>query len=1669
MFFRIKLSLFIFSLMFVAISLKGNWTNLSGGVFYINPGGTISLYGTVRCDGSCNGWDAPDFLRHTTWPGCLDYDGGRYQGESSDDGAILTLVGASVWAKNWIGVKRTSVLYPKHESTYIYPPAYTIISTPGQIPERGPDESPEAGGGPGADESPQSGEPISDRDGTFDLKSRDISSEKPNGVNLTRTYRSREGDIYFEDDQDYKNLLLPFSEGGWTHNYIKSIIITEEDSDIYYRIRDGNAIRDVRYIDEDGNGSIDDFADNYKVHNGLVEINDNQWKYIKSDGTIEFYSRSSINDKAALVDSIEQFDEITFRFGYDEGDTLDYVEDKWGDSVKFYYEIYNSVSLLNKVEISGRDEWIEYKYKEFNSLNGEPLNPSHYFHRLSQIIKHTGEDEIIVLDRYYYNRDLDPDTETGMDCKSDIVTQVFPQGEYDEDNDTSQTAYNNHQTSGYRLNNWYGKYGIEGVYYQEVVSGDTILEKIYIERFYHDEYDNRVDSVWVYHMENLKEPGEAHDPNDTEFTPTAPGAGEDYYLEIRRYNLIGTLASVTIRDKDATQVKTTTYLSYDSDYNPLEIEKPNGDTVRYEYYQYTANGTTRYSSYPTKIVYPGGDSVLNYYSQPDPTNNPYYIRLESTVDEMGRETEYTYDANNYTDEITLADRYVAGEGVTDVITDYDYNAAGNLLQVIDPEGVITYYEYSDNDNGPFLFKSGVDVGGDENQSNDILTFYSYNDIGEIERKIEARVNPFIMDTTEYEYDVMGKLSKIIHPNSDYEEFVYDKAGNLLQKKSLDTLGNSVITHEYKSYPSGKLREVEENEGAGYTTEYDYNQDGKLVEFTNAHDKTIDYNYNKNKLVSTHYADGTKDSLGYYPCGCQLQFKEDRNGEVTEYIYDERDRLEKKIYYDDLSDYNSSNPSDSLVYEYNEAGEIIKTTDKTGDIVYSWDDVGNLDTVKVYSLYENVYQYDLSGRKTHLKSYKYGTPGQVYLEQSWQYDDAGRDTSVVVEGNKWNLSYYDNNSLKEILYPEFYITAASEKVREAESYTIGKMGEIKEIFTVLNHNVTDIIDNSGFEDGDLTGWDCYPQAGANLWYIDPTDEIVEISCGTTHGTGSPVHSWQVTNSIAKEGTYSLYSPSSPTEPYSDVEFALQHFDLSDYGRPFEASCWIKTDDLEDGVWIGVILWVDYTDSIRVLAHKYSEKITGTNDWEKIIITIDDEYDVSNLKGIFYVERFRGDGAVWVDDITLQKGDEEQNAKVTYQYDQRMNRNYSYIKLPDGTEEEYIYRYDNLDRLKKTLFKEPGESPSLKYEYTYDPVGNRTEKEETDYSIPETDEYTYNYNTNNNQLLSITELGEIYTYNDRGDLLTATGGYTFSYDREGRLEEIQESSGGLIHKFKFLYSSGGRRIMKIDSSASAVDTTYYVYDGMYAIAELDGHLDLKSKYIYTNGMLVGKIDENDELFQYFHDGLGSITMICDSTGQYQNLYTYDDFGDFRKKSESIPNSYCYTGQERDEEPSGLYNLRARYYAAGMGRFTQEDPLLAVLDAERIQEFNGYTYVANNPINLIDPFGLCAQKEEDCRMVFIDCMLKNVIGIDLVSVMGVGQGVQYYFTTKAWQHAANRMLKYPLKSSIFRGKMALGKSLGSAIALAYVIVYIEICTFEEIECLQDNAYGILDQTYKHAYGGY
>jgi len=105
-------------------------------------------------------------------------------------------------------------------------------------------------------------------------------------------------------------------------------------------------------------------------------------------------------------------------------------------------------------------------------------------------------------------------------------------------------------------------------------------------------------------------------------------------------------------------------------------------------------------------------------------------------------------------------------------------------------------------------------------------------------------------------------------------------------------------------------------------------------------------------------------------------------------------------------------------------------------------------------------------------------------------------------------------------------------------------------------------------------------------------------------------------------------------------------------------------------------------------------------------------------------------------------------------------------------------------------------------------------------------------------------------------------------------------------------------------------------------------------------------------YYHtDGLGTVREITSSTGAVINQYSYDAWGNQLSSVEQISQPFTFTAREWDSG-SGLYYYRARYMDATVGRFTSMDPALG--NADDPFSFHGYSYVANNPVNLKDQTG-------------------------------------------------------------------------------------------------------------------
>ena len=276
---------------------------------------------------------------------------------------------------------------------------------------------------------------------------------------------------------------------------------------------------------------------------------------------------------------------------------------------------------------------------------------------------------------------------------------------------------------------------------------------------------------------------------------------------------------------------------------------------------------------------------------------------------------------------------------------------------------------------------------------------------------------------------------------------------------------------------------------------------------------------------------------------------------------------------------------------------------------------------------------------------------------------------------------------------------------------------------------------------------------------------------------------------------------------------------------------------------------------------------------------------------------------------------------------------------------VFCYDSMNRLTMENRREGGEK------YAYDLGGNRLRKQRYHYAltadgdmdsvIDEEESYCYNERnelTQRRNLLSVTE----YIYDENGSLLKEKEGEKetgYRYDLLNRQKHVQLPDGRVQEN---LYDGEGLRAGLTENGKS---TTFLFYNGEI-LAECNG--DSMPIRRHLRGFGLSRVEDisTGTSHAYHQDEQGSTAYVTGSTGETENLYSYDGFGNILESGEDITNRILYTGQQYDQE-TGQYYLRARYYNPVIGRFTQEDTY-------RGDGLNLYAYCDNNPVMYYDPSG-------------------------------------------------------------------------------------------------------------------
>ncbi len=221
------------------------------------------------------------------------------------------------------------------------------------------------------------------------------------------------------------------------------------------------------------------------------------------------------------------------------------------------------------------------------------------------------------------------------------------------------------------------------------------------------------------------------------------------------------------------------------------------------------------------------------------------------------------------------------------------------------------------------------------------------------------------------------------------------------------------------------------------------------------------------------------------------------------------------------------------------------------------------------------------------------------------------------------------------------------------------------------------------------------------------------------------------------------------------------------------------------------------------------------------------------------------------------------------------------------------------------------------------------------------------------------GVEYVHDDEGQLVEKRlpDGTTWKYrwDGAGQLVEVIRPDG---EKVAFAYDGLGRRLWK----RFGAKTTRYVWDGNDLVHEIrsDGPL---VTWEFEPGRFapLAKV-EGERRFGVIADHLGAPVAMFDEAGRIAWKAQLDLYGVARK---DVMKSHCpwrFPGQYEDEE-TGLYYNRFRYYDPESGRYITQDPL-GIVATLWLFEYVG------DPFAWIDPLGLAcgpARKGTDWDHIF------------------------------------------------------------------------------------------------------
>lgn len=774
--------------------------------------------------------------------------------------------------------------------------------------------------------------------------------------------------------------------------------------------------------------------------------------------------------------------------------------------------------------------------------------------------------------------------------------------------------------------------------------------------------------------------------------------------------------------------------------------------------------------------------------------------------------------------------------------------------------------------------------------------------------------------------------------------------------------------------------------------------GPITQITSSSGRWLKFTYGSGDRIS-QITDNSGRSVGYTYDGSNRLWKvTDQNGEITEYTYDGSHRMltiedaKGIVYLTNEYDGNgrviTQTQADTSEYEFDYtldgSGKVTQTdvTDPRGHVrrlTFNSSGYTLTDTRAQGTAVEQTFTYERQSGTNLILS----VTDPLNRETAYTYDSFGNITSVTrLEGTAGEVttSYTyepDFNQVKTITDPLSHTTtfgydvagnvvSVTDALSHQATFTYNPLGQVLTATTPLSHTTT-----FAYDGGDL---------------VSITDPLTRTSTREFDSIGRLTRTTNAAGNSKRYAYDNLNQRTSTTDSLSgvtgftydengnllsltDARSGVTSVVYNDMDRITTRTDQLSNDATYDYDANGNL--TEYTDRKgQVTAYEYDalDRLTEItfDDTSTITYTYDDGNRVTQI-----VDTVGGTITYEYDDLDRLTEETTPEGTLAYTYDDAGRRtsmtvdgesavNYTYdnanrltqiskggatvtiaydnsnrrtsLTLPNGVVTEYSY--DSASQLTGLTYKYGG-STLGSLSYTYDAARRRTSVSGSyaRTNLPSA-VGSATYNAANQQ----TAFGGLTLTYDLNGNLTGDGTNTFSWDARNQLSSI---SGGVSASFG--YDARGRRNTKTVSST----TTNYLYDGRNVVQEL-------SSGTPTANLLTGHLDEiftraeSAATVSFLADGIGSILGLTNSSGAVQTEYTYQPFGSSSTSGTANSNSSQFTARENDG--TGLYFYRARYYSPTLHRFVSQDPIgFAAGDP------NLYAYVGNSPLNFVDPLGL------------------------------------------------------------------------------------------------------------------